>query len=188
MPPRIKITKETILDAAFEIVRVEGYEELNARRLAKELSCSTQPLYSNYENMELLKDDIMNLAEKYNSEFLLKSMQTANPFLNMGLAYIKFAYEERNLFKLLYMSNALQTTELESLLDTEGNPEVILMISQTTGLREKEAKEFFLAIWVATHGIATIYATNNIKLNEVENETILMNIFQGLMTKFKTNK
>ena len=44
MPPKVKITKEMIIDAAFEIARSEGAENINARTVSKKLGCSTQPV------------------------------------------------------------------------------------------------------------------------------------------------
>ena len=47
----VRITKERILKAAAEVVRKEGAEALNARRIAAEIGCSTQPVYSQFRNM-----------------------------------------------------------------------------------------------------------------------------------------
>ena len=43
MPPKLKVTGETIVEAAFQIARDEGYEKINARAVAEKLNCSTQP-------------------------------------------------------------------------------------------------------------------------------------------------
>ncbi len=44
MPAKPKISKEMIVDAAFEIARKEGMENINARTVSEKLSCSTQPV------------------------------------------------------------------------------------------------------------------------------------------------
>ena len=44
MPPKAKITKEMIIDAAFEITRESGIEAVNARTISEKLGCSTQPV------------------------------------------------------------------------------------------------------------------------------------------------
>jgi len=44
VPPRAKITKEMVIDAAFEVAREAGAENINARTVAKKLNCSTQPV------------------------------------------------------------------------------------------------------------------------------------------------
>lgn len=50
-----KTTKEDILEAAYEIVRKKGIDSLNARALAKELKCSTQPIMYQFSSMEEIK-------------------------------------------------------------------------------------------------------------------------------------
>ena len=45
MAPRQKITKEMILEATFRLTREHGFEQVNARSLAAELGCSTQPIF-----------------------------------------------------------------------------------------------------------------------------------------------
>ena len=52
MPPKIKITKEEIVDTALNLVREAGEQALNARSIAAKLKCSTQPVFSNFETME----------------------------------------------------------------------------------------------------------------------------------------
>lgn len=39
------IAQEVIIEAAFELVRKEGFEVLSARNIAKQIGCSTQPIY-----------------------------------------------------------------------------------------------------------------------------------------------
>lgn len=41
MPPKVKVTKEMVLNAAFEITRAEGIEAVNAKNVAAYLKCST---------------------------------------------------------------------------------------------------------------------------------------------------
>ena len=46
-----KINKEGILEAAYNLARREGIAAITARKLAKEISCSTQPIYENFVDM-----------------------------------------------------------------------------------------------------------------------------------------
>ena len=46
MPPRARISKELILNAALRITCEEGFEAVNARSLAAALGCSTRPLFT----------------------------------------------------------------------------------------------------------------------------------------------
>ena len=62
MPPLQKTGKEEIVNAAFDIVRREGKDSLNARALAGRLGISTQPIFSNFRNMEELKAEVVKKA------------------------------------------------------------------------------------------------------------------------------
>ena len=54
MPPVKKFSREDIIEAGCEIVNKEGIEALNARRVAKELNSSVQPIFHYFESMEEL--------------------------------------------------------------------------------------------------------------------------------------
>ena len=46
------ISKDGLLDSAFNMIRESGFSELTARKLAAFAGCSTQPIFRNFENME----------------------------------------------------------------------------------------------------------------------------------------
>ena len=55
MPPKVKVTKDMVIDAAFEIAREAGAENINARTVAKKLNCSTQPVMYHFATIADLK-------------------------------------------------------------------------------------------------------------------------------------
>ncbi len=75
MPAKRKIQKEDILKASISIISHEGLNALNARKIAKKLGCSTQPLFYIYENMDVLKKDVIDeILESFIFVLLRKSM------------------------------------------------------------------------------------------------------------------
>ena len=64
MPPKVKITKEMIIDAAFEIARSEGAENINARAVSKKLGCSTQPVMYHFKTISFQVQLVISLAKK----------------------------------------------------------------------------------------------------------------------------
>ena len=64
MPPKAKVTREMIIDTAFEIIRNTGIETVNARTVSKELNCSTQPVMYHFKTIEELKKIIDELQGK----------------------------------------------------------------------------------------------------------------------------
>ena len=58
MPRKQSVTKEMLIDAAFDLVREKGEEELSARHLAVKAGCSTQPIFRIYRNMGEMENDL----------------------------------------------------------------------------------------------------------------------------------
>ena len=71
MPPKVKITKEMIIDAAFEIARSEGAENINARTVSKKLGCSTQPVMYHFKTIEELKRAVYEKSDEYHSAYIM---------------------------------------------------------------------------------------------------------------------
>ena len=76
MPPKIKITKAEIVDTALNLVREAGEQALNARSIAGELKCSTQPVFSNFETMEDLHEAVKEAAYARYQSYLKADMET----------------------------------------------------------------------------------------------------------------
>ena len=60
-----KMTKNDILQTAFNFVRESEPEILNTRSISKALRCSMQPVFSCCANMTDLKADILVLVNRY---------------------------------------------------------------------------------------------------------------------------
>ncbi|MBI9010869.1 MAG: TetR/AcrR family transcriptional regulator [Clostridiales bacterium] len=177
MPPKAKITEEQILDAVFTLTRNKGFEVVNARSIAKELGCSTHPIFRIFENMAELKVRFMSYVEKYYTDFITSNVEGGNSFLSIGLAYIDFASTEKNLFKMLFMSENFETNDFMSLIENEENQPIISAIQQMVGVNEQKAKKIYINTWLYTHGIASMVATNNLSLTEIQIEELLKSAF-----------
>jgi AcrR family transcriptional regulator len=190
LPPKIKITDEDIINAAVNMVREKGLESLNARDLAKEIGCSVHPIFRAFYSMEGLKGNVYKEVEHIYNERMLRAVEhQEDGFISVGLAYIDFAKNEKNLFKLLFMSDAFQGQSLMDIVgSTEGDDEVIEILCQMTGLDTKRAKELYAGIWLVTHGIASMYATNNCRFSDEEIKRLLNNSFMGLILKLKNEE
>lgn len=106
MPPKVKITKEMIIDAAFEIARSEGAENINARTVSKKLGCSTQPVMYHFKTIEQLKKTVYVKADEYHSEYIA-NIQSENPMKDIGLNYIRFAETEKICFGFYFKQMSL---------------------------------------------------------------------------------
>lgn len=105
MPPKAKITKEQIIEKAYELVKKHGFGCLSARYLAQELGCSTQPIYLYFKDMKELQKEVANKAGNTMLEYVKKESQDNQPMLlAQMLGYVKFANEEENLYQLMFVS------------------------------------------------------------------------------------
>ncbi|HAP22197.1 MAG TPA: TetR family transcriptional regulator, partial [Lachnospiraceae bacterium] len=93
MPPKVKVTKDMVIDAAFEVARETGVENINARTVAKKLNCSTQPVMYHFATIEELKKSAYAKTDVYHTEYLM-NVNSDDIMLGIGLNYIRFAVEE----------------------------------------------------------------------------------------------
>ena len=182
MPTKIKISKEMILDNAFEIVRKHGIEKLSNRELAKKLKCSIRPIYYQFENAEELQKALYKKIEKYFYKFLLDNMDDNIPkYKQVGINYIKFAKKEKKLFQILFMNEVGLTPDAFVSKEKEDYKEIEKLIKISTNLEDKDTKDFHTKMWIFAHGIATLVANNTISLTDEQIEKLLSYEFQALM-------
>lgn len=186
MPPKVQITKEMIIEAGFKILREEGAEALNVRRIAAELKCSTQPVMYQFSNVEELKSEIYAAADKYHSGYIMDmDITKGDPMLSIGLRYIRFAAEERNLFRFLFQSEKFAGINFNDLIGNEGLAPIFSVIQEEAGITAEQSREAFASLFLAVHGIASLLANNSLKYDESYFEKILTNIFMGVIGMMK---
>jgi AcrR family transcriptional regulator len=179
MPPKAKVSKEDILNVAFNLAKKNGWESINARSIANELGCSTQPIFRIYENMSELKHTLFSYIEKYYNQFIESHLSDKNLFKSIGIAYIDFAKNEPNLFKMLFMSNNYKVNSFMEMVEGEDNIGIINGIAQSTKFSFEMAKRFYVEIWLFTHGIASMIATNSCDLKDNEINDLLNDAYLG---------
>ena len=182
MPPKAKITKEMIINAGLSVVRNEGQESLNVRRIAAELDCSTQPIMYHYKTVDELKADIYAAADSLHAEYIMQTNDKAdNPMLSIGLNYIKFAYNEKFLFRFLFQSDKLQNVGFSELIEGEETEFLLQPLVQQTGLTIGQAREAFETLFICVHGFASLLANNSMNYNEEQCVKMLTNTFMGIV-------
>ena len=177
-----KFSEEAIIKAALAIIRGGGMDALNARSLAGELGCSTRPVYLTFGSMDGVKARAVAHIQKVYQGYLKREVESGKypPFKSYGMAYIRFAREEREFFKYMFMRD--RTREEGGDDDIS---EVIAAVMMSTGLDEERAKLFHLESWIFVHGIAVMLATSYFALGEELISKMLTDMFEGLKTRFK---
>ena len=97
------------------------------------------------------------------------------PYKASGMAYIRFARQERNLFRWLFMRDRTG----EQIGPPDAEPQ-LLLLQKNLGLTRQEAEKRHLEMWVVVHGIASMAATAYLELDEETISGILSDVFLGL--------
>ena len=182
MPTTLKITKDKILDAAFSIAREKGIECVSNRELAKKLNSSIRPIYYQFKNVEELNKELYIKIEKYFYSYILENMTDDMPkYKQVGINYIKFAKNENNLFKILFMSGSKYVPKEFILQEDEDFKEIAKLIKVSTKLSDKDIKTFQTKMCMFSHGIATLVASHTVSLSDEQIKELLSLEFQALM-------
>lgn len=166
MPRQTRISRDEIVQAAVDLVSRQGLEALNARTLADQLHCSTQPIFSNFDSMDQLRQAVIEDAQALYHNCITEAAQdkTMPPYKASGMAYINFARRKPELFKLLFMRN--RTNEDTADKTDEDMPALLKMIEKNTGFTEKQAFRLHMADWIFVHGLATMIVTSYLNWDE----------------------
>ena len=175
VPKSTTITQEAIIDTAFEMVRKEGFGVLSARSIAKQIGCSTQPIYCCYKNMGDLKAELCQRALPYLQNIMLHCSKTGNVLLDMGLGYVRMAYTEPALFKAFYMDNIMNVKLTDIFPESRQAVEIMKDSEEYQHLSEEEVKSGIARAWMLAHGIASLVAVGMLVYDEEKILEILNN-------------
>ncbi|MCM1187749.1 MAG: TetR/AcrR family transcriptional regulator [bacterium] len=183
MPPKFKFTKAEITSAALNVTREKGISGLTARSLAARLGCSVKPIFGLFENMEEVQREVIAAANALYLNHISSEIAVGKypPYKASGMAYIRFAREERELFRLLFMRDRSGEEKDES---REPVRPQIDQIRKATGLDEDEAYRFHIEMWIYVHGIATMIATSYLNWDMDFIEQALTDEYIGLKYRF----
>ena len=187
MPPKFKFTRDEITNAALNVTRKNGISGLTARALAAELGCSVKPIFGLFKNMEEVGQEVFIASDLLYQNYLREDMAKGKypPDKASGMAYIRFAKEERELFKLLFMRDRSREKIEEN--KEEIRP-LMQLIQQNLGISEDEAYLFHLEMWLYVHGIATMIATSYLDWDDEFISRVLTDAYMGLKYRYTEGK
>lgn len=183
MPPKARITKEEIIKTTINLVRTSGAASINARAIASSLSCSTQPIFSNFSSMEDLEEATIKTAYKLYLSFIKNEIENGKypMYKSFGMAYIRFAKEEKELFKLLFMRDRTE----EDISISPDFEESVQLIMKANNVTYETAELIHLEMWTCVHGIGTMLATSFMPLDWEVISQITSDVYLGIISKYK---
>ncbi|MCH5324821.1 MAG: TetR/AcrR family transcriptional regulator [Eubacterium sp.] len=190
MPPKCKFTREEIIQAALDIAREEGVAFITARALGAKLGSSSKPIFSVFENMEEVQVEVQKAAKALYAEYVQIGLHQELAFKGVGTQYILFAINEPKLFQLLFMSEQPQKPSVAGILPIidESYDQILLSVQNGYGLGKKDAENLYRHLWIYTHGIAVLCATNMCSFTAEEISTMMTEVCKALLKDIKRGK
>ncbi len=179
MPPQKRIFRQDIIKAAVELVRNKGSEALSVRNLAREMDCSTQPIYSEFENMEALRNE---LAAFVRENYL---QGDADSYKQVALSFLNFAKNEKNLFRLVYLR---QRTAGETLFEDPNESHTIQKLAVNLELSPQLAAELHKRMEYYCYSMAVMMATGYLNFSEEEISRELTQYYRIILSYYKQVK
>ena len=175
------ISKDGLLDSAFNMIRKSGFAELTARKLAAFAGCSTQPIFRNFENMEDLTGQTFEKSLLFFDSFYEDFDKGSHiPFVNLGLCYIAFAQKESNLFSFLFINCPENDYNLYSKLNGRtGAVKNEMNLAREEGVSNPEA--IFMKMWMLIHGAACMSITGDYDLSPAETRIQLEEAYKAFV-------
>ncbi len=178
MPRKQSVTKDMLLDAAFDLVREKGREELSARHLAEKAGCSTQPIFRIYSNMGELNNDLfLKCADYFSGYFELDSNYSDVPFVNFGMTFISFAKNEPNIFRMLFLQENDLNKSTYDLVNGGSKNYVINELKRIKGIGTSDYESVFMRVWLVIHGTACMMIRNEFDISEKDTVNLLEDMF-----------
>lgn len=176
MPPSVKFTKEEIVNAALQVVREKGTAALTTRQIAAVLGVSTRPIFTYFQNMQQVQKAVRQAAQALYHSYIKKGLEQVHPFIGLGEQYIRFATQEPELYRLLFLPLA-PGSENKAMEEMERTQNLVLeFLQQIYQLDEAAAKRFFRDVWLVAHSLAALIVTNCCPYSPEEIRQILTSV------------
>lgn len=181
MPPKIKVDRDTILNAALEVIRDEGISAITAQRVSVELGSSVAPIFREFQTVEELRMAAAERISIYHAQYLKAYTTNDSDFLTYGLGYINFAKEYPYLFETIMQPGRTDMNERTS----DQLAFVVQSLAAESALSFEEAKELFLNIWIYTHGVACLVYRGSLIFTEEQEKQMLITAYKAFLKNYK---
>lgn len=187
MPPKAKFTKDDIIQAGLDIVKENGMDALTARALGSKLGSSSRPIFTVFQNMEEVQEEVKHSVQLLYDEYVRKGLEQELAFKGVGKQYILFAIQEPKLFQLLFMTEQKKKTAVVSLMPMidDNYEDILLSVQKGYDLSANMAEQLYRHLWIYTHGIAVLCATNMCVFTEEEINNMITQVFKGILKELK---
>lgn len=164
-PRNAQYSQEDIINASFELVRETGWVGFSVQAVAKMIGSSTMPIYSQFANVRELEDAVCLKAMELLKERMLEE-RTGDRWIDQGISYVRFAEEERFLFRCLWDGRNIELCKKMGQALNEFISDTLVDYPLFAGLDELELKMIRLSRMMFAQKLAYWLNTNSNYLKE----------------------
>ena len=181
MPPKPKHSKDEIIDTAVNIIRSDSITAITAQEIAKRLGTSTRPMFTYFSTVDELRTAAYRRAAQIYDSYVERGLQMMPPYKGYAMEHVKFAAEEPNLFRLLFMHSD-ENFGGYTFPDFGGHLDMIRnIIMEHFHLSKEQSDWLHLTLSYHAHGMASLCACGVMKYDEEKIASQFGEIFRALM-------
>jgi AcrR family transcriptional regulator len=180
-------TRVNILDAAFKIVKEEGWQALSMRKIADEIEYTAPIIYEYFSSKEAILEEL----NKKGYSLLTCEMEAArnqhtDPAAQleaMWMAYWNFAFAQKELYQLMFgvqMNCCMQQKSAEVDAPSRLVNEVIRELLQENDTSDNEVCRRYYTFWSVVHGLVSINLVRR-GTSDAINRQILKDAITGII-------
>jgi hypothetical protein len=102
------------------------------------------------------------------------------PFVDLGIAYINFAREHENLFRILFVSRYKRTVSTYEFINGSDKMYVLKELKKVEGVPPQRAGQIFSRFWTFVNGLAAMSLNGDLDMNEEEIRANLAEAYEAL--------
>ena len=185
MPPKVKFQKEEIVNAAVEITRKKGIDALTARELASKLGVSTRPIFTYFDTMDELKEEVYAFSKELYQKHIEEGLKAPIPNLGVGKQFLRFAKDEPELYKLLYLNNTVGESggAIDALKISQNL--VRFSVMRTYNMDAETADKYFRDLWLVAHSFTTLIVMGECPYTDEEISKIFIEFSISIVKAYK---
>lgn len=176
------ITKNQILNAAYEVVSTEGFSKFTARNIANKMKCSTQPIYLEFKNMDDLKEELFEKIHHYLSVEVFPVKHTGNTIVDLALNYIHFAKNESKLYRALYLEEYGGGQRMQE-FSYNYFSNAVKQDVEYKDLDDTQIESLHFGTWIVATGIAALMTSGVIKPSDQQIERLMKESIQNILER-----
>jgi AcrR family transcriptional regulator len=177
---KVKVPREAIIEAAFEIATESGIDAVTAITIAKRLNCSKQPVYWAFESIENLRSAIREKAIIKYTQYFETHIPNEPPSKAATLNYIRFAKDCPHLFHLVFCTNRQEHIGIYDSRLGIYRQRVIKMIQEEYSFDEARATDLYINVLIYIHGIASMLISNAVEFSDAEINNLISQLAHNM--------